>query len=177
MMKHKDIEKLIHKKLDRETTLDEEKHLHEHLNQCPECQTFYQELVQTGQSLGGLTEFFPRHGFNEQVLKIIGVKRARVWKKVVPVLTGAWVGSLLFLILSPLPKNVLGQLLTLTPSLMRLSDKINLIAVSFKQLLAPFIKYPVNLFYPLMILLISIFTFIIFSKIIEKEKKLVKSKI
>jgi len=173
-MKHKEIERLIQKSLDRETSAEEEKSLHLHLSRCPDCQQFYQELVQTGQAMNTLIEFFPQYGFNDRVLKKIGFRRAFAWSKAAAVFAGIWLTSFLFIIFSPLPNEILSRALTSTPALIRLFDKIELVISSLSHTLLPFVKSSLNSSLLIAGLIFSIFLIYFFSKAISPVRKLGK---
>jgi hypothetical protein len=171
-MKHKDIEKLIQKSLDFETNAEDEKRLHLHLSDCEECQGFYQELVQTRQALDRLIEFYPRHGFNDRVLRKLGFKRVFAWGKPALVLAGLWLASILAFILSPIPKNLLNRILFSTPALLRLVDNARLIISSMSQMLEPLAKVSINSSFLIFGLIFSIILFYFFGKIINPVRNL-----
>ncbi len=170
-MKHKKIEKLIQKLLDREADAEEKRLLQLHLSQCEECRQFHQEMVQTEQALGGLIEFYPRHEFNDHVLRRLGFRRRVLWKRVAPVFAGAWIASLLFLIFSPWPTQFINQILTSIPALMRLFDKTELVVSSIGHMLMPFAKGSVTGVYPIIGLIFSILIFYFLGKTLQKEAK------
>lgn len=167
-MKHKEIERLIQKSLDRETSAEEERNLHLHLSGCPECQQFYQELVQTGDQLRDLIEFYPRPGFNDRVLRKIGFRRAFAWKRVAAVFTGVWLGTVLFLTFSPLSQEIVNKTLTSIPAFVRLFDKIELVITSLTHTLLPFVK---SSWSPTFVggLIFSIFLIYFFGRVIKRE--------
>jgi hypothetical protein len=170
-MKHKKIEKLIQKLLDREANTDEQKSLQYHLSQCEECRQFYQEMVKTEQALGGLTEVYPQPGFNDRILKGLGFRRRVLWKRVAPVFAGAWIASVLVVLLSPWPGLILNHLLTAVPAAVRLLDKGGLIVTSMSHMLMPFAKGSVTAVYPILGLILSILMFYFLGKTLQKEAK------
>lgn len=170
-MKHKKIENLIQRLLDREADAEEKRLLQHHLSQCEECRQFHQEMVQTEQALGGLIEFFPRQGFNDRLLKKLGFRRRVLWKRVAPVFAGAWVASLLVLILSPWPSRLMSQGITSVPAVVRFVDKIELIVSALSHIVMPFAKGSVTVVYPIIGLIFSIFMFYFLGKTLQKEAK------
>ena len=170
-MKHKDIENLIQKSLDHEINKENEKMLNSHLAHCHDCQQFYQELALTSQMLGELIEVFPAPGFNDRILRTLGFKKAYAWAQAASILAGVWLGSVLFLLLSPLPKQVFNQSLTTVPFLMRFLEKAEIVLSSIVQLLAPLTKISVNFLYPLMAIILSSLLFYGFSRIINPVRK------
>lgn len=156
-MRHREIEILIQKSLDHETNGEEERTLQLHLSHCPACQQLYQELIQTEQALAGLIEFYPRQDFDDRVLRKLGLVRSLVWAKTAMVLVGAWFGSTLFLVFSPLTRGLSNRLLTSIPALVRLLDKAQLVLSSFGHILKPFAKN-LNYSFPIVAL---VFTFLL----------------
>ena len=104
-MKHKKIERLIQKKLDREIGPDEKRKLDKHLAQCSDCSLFYTEMVQASKSVRQLTEFYPQTDFNARVLAKLGLRRKFAWSKAAYVFAGGWLAAILFFVYSPLPKG------------------------------------------------------------------------
>ncbi len=170
-MKHKKIEKLIQKLLDREIRAEEQKSLQHHLSQCEECRQFYQEMVKTEQALQGLIEFYPQPGFNDRILKRLGLRRPVLWKKVAPVLAGAWIASALVVLLSPWPGLLLNRLLTTAPAAVRLFDKGGLVVASLSHMLVPFAKGSSTVVYAIFGLILSILMFYFLGKTLQKEAK------
>jgi len=170
-MKHKKIERLIQRLLDREADADEKRLLQHHLSQCEECRQFYQEMVETEQALGGLIEVYPRHEFNDRILKRLGFRRRILWKRVAPVFAGAWAASLLALILSPWTIRLMSQGITSIPAAVRFIDKIELIVSALSHLVMPFAKGSVAGVYPIIGLIFSILMFYFLGKTLQKEAK------
>lgn len=170
-MKHKKIERLIQKLLDREADAEEKRLLQDHISQCEECRQFYQEMVRTEQALEGLIEFYPWHGFNDRILNRLGLRRRVFWKRVAPVFAGAWLASLLALILSPLPTRLLSQGITSVPAAIRFVDRIELVVSVLSHLVIPFAKGSATGVYPIIGLIFSIFMFYLLGKTLQKEAK------
>lgn len=168
-MKHKNIEQLIQKALDREISEKEEKALNAHLAQCQACRQFHAQMVQTEQSLNTLVEVFPQYTFNERVLAKIGLRRAFSWRKVVPVGAAAWVAALLLLAFLPWPQALIRKLATATPALVRFFDNAGLVVTSLSNVLMPFAKSTFNFQYAIFGLIMMILTLFVFSKAIKKE--------
>lgn len=167
-MRHKEIEILIQKSLDRETDEEEEKTLQFHLSRCPACRQLYQELIQTEQALTGLVEFFPRQDFDDRVLRKLGLVKSLVWAKAAMVLAGAWFGSLLVLVFSPITKEVFSRVLTSVPTLVRLFEKIQFTLSTFSHVLTPFTKN-LNYSFPIIALVFTILLLYFFSRTVKKE--------
>lgn len=171
MAKHKEIERLIQKRLDRETCAEEERILNLHLAECADCQRIYQELSQIEQELAGLIEFFPGYDFNDRLLRKLDVKKSSVWAKAAMVLAGVWLASFLFLAFSPLSKNILNRILFSMPDFMRVFDKTKMILLTITQVLTPLAKNFVNPLAPLAGLILIVAMFYLFSKTVKKEAK------
>lgn len=116
MMRHKDIEKLIQKRLDREITKGEEICLFQHLSECPECNSYYQEMEMIHNELGFLIEVFPNRTFNARVIAHLGIKR-NVLPRLVPAFLGIYLVSLIFLLFSPLSNYLFPKLLFALPAI------------------------------------------------------------
>jgi predicted anti-sigma-YlaC factor YlaD len=170
-MKHKEIARLIQKKLDREIGPEEKRKLDIHLAQCPQCARFYQEMAQATRWVTELTEFFPQAGFNARVLAKLGLKRRFAWKKAAIAFAGSWVAALLLFAYSPLPAQAVNRIATSIPALMRLSDKIQLVVSSLNQVLSPLVKSSINTFNPVIGLVFSILFVYFLGKALQKEVK------
>jgi len=171
MMIHKEIERLIQKRLDGKTTVEEEHEILLHLSLCAECQQFYQELVQITDAVGGVIEFFPSHNFNERVLKKLGIKKSSPWPKVATAFAGAWLGSLLFLLFSPLTKILLGKGLTSIPAFMHLLNKIVLALTSLGHFIMPFVEKSFKSPATAIGLIFTVFIIYFFGRMLKKEAK------
>lgn len=145
--------------------------LNSHIAHCHSCQQLYKELAIASQMLGDLVEVFPGPGFNDRVLRKLGLKKAYAWTKAAIILAGVWLGSVLFLVLSPIPKQIFNQSLTTVPSIMRFLEKTELVLSSVVQLLTPFTKISVNFLYPLIAIIFSISLFYGFSRLINPVRK------
>ncbi|KPK64357.1 hypothetical protein AMJ83_02770 [candidate division WOR_3 bacterium SM23_42] len=170
-MKHKEIERLIQKKLDREIGLDEKRKLDKHLAQCPECVLYYQEMMQASKSLRELTEFYPQTDFNARVLAKLGLRRRFAWTKAAYVFAGSWLAAILFFVYSPLPAQFLSRVATSVPALMRLYDKVELVIASLTQVLSPVIKSSFSTLNPFIGLAFSIMFVYFLGKALQKEVK------
>ena len=169
MMRHDKIERLIQKSLDHETNVEEDQTLHSHLSRCHACQQLYKELALTDEMLAELIEVFPRPGFNDRVLRKIGIRRALVWTRAAAVFAGIWLGSLLLIAFSPWPNELFSKTLTSIPSLMGLFDKVQVTISAFSHALIPFAKISLNSLSPFLGLIFSILLFYIFGKALKKE--------
>jgi anti-sigma factor RsiW len=169
VMKHKNIEILIQKLLDREISPDEERLLHGHLTECQDCRQLYEEYLKTEQSLGNLIELFPGYDFNQRVMSRLALGRSFAWTKAVRAFAGAWVVSLLFLLFVPFTNKLSANLLTSAPALVRTVNKIGIIINSLGHTLLPFARISINPLYPAIGLVFSIILVYIFGKVVKKE--------
>jgi len=170
MTKHRDFEELIQKCLDREISVDENITLQLHLSQCPDCSSLYNELVSTEQAIVSLVEFTPNHGFNNRVLEQIKVKKSPVWAKVAAVFGGAWIATVIALLLSPLSSDIFNRVLTASPSIVRFVDNVHFIGVTLTRVLSPLAKNQVN---PTLFIIgacLSIGMFLFFGKLFSKKE-------
>ncbi len=170
-MKHKKIERLIQKRLDRDTNAEEERSLQHHLSHCGDCQQFYQEMVQTEEALGGLIEIYPRYGFNDRVLNTIGFKRGFAWTKAATALACTWLASFLFLAFSPWPGQLLNHVVTSVPALVRLFEKTELVFSSLSHMLIPLAKNSIDSVHPFIGLIFSILFIYFLGRTLQKEAK------
>lgn len=168
-MKHKRIENLIQKALDREISENEEKTLHAHLAQCPGCRQFHAEMMQTEGALSTLVEVFPHHDFNDRVLRKLGFRRAFSLKKLVPAGVAAWVASVLALALLPWPQALVRKAATSVPDIVRFVDRAGVVLASFSNVLVPFAKSTFNLQYGIFGLIMMILSLFAFSRLVKKE--------
>jgi anti-sigma factor RsiW len=171
MIKHEDIERLIQKVLDREAAVEEKKVLKLHLSECADCKTLYQELIQTEQALFGLVEFYPRADFNDRVLNELGLKKSPVWARAAAVFAAGWVASLLFLVFSPWPRELVTKTLVSTPGIVRFFDKVQLIISTLSHIVTPFARGLFNPVLPVLGLILSFILFYLFGKSMRKETK------
>ncbi len=168
-MKHKRIENLIQKALDREISENEEKALHAHLAQCPSCRQFHAEMMQTEDALSTLVEVFPHHDFNDRVLRNLGFRRAFSWKKIVPAGAAAWLASVLALALLPWPQALIRKVATSVPGVVRFVDSAAVVITSLSDVLVPFAKSTFNLQYGIFGLIMMILSLFAFSRLVKKE--------
>ena len=170
-MKHKDIERLIQKRLDRETKPDEERRLDKHLAQCAHCAQQYQEMMLVSKSLKEITEFYPQPGFNARVLGKLALKRRFAWTRAAIVFTGSWVAALLFFVYSPFPGQIFSRIATSVPAMMRFFDRIELVVSSLAQTLTPVVKTSFTTLNPWIGLVFSILFVYFLGKALQKEVK------
>jgi anti-sigma factor RsiW len=171
MIRHEDIERLIQKVLDREATVEEKKVLNLHLSECSDCKIFYQELIQTEQALFGLVEFYPRADFNDRVLSKLGLRKSPVWARAAAVFASGWVASMLFLVFSPWPREIITKTLVSTPAMVRFFDKIQIIITTLSHIVTPFAKGLFNPTLPALGLILSVILFYLFGKSLRRETK------
>jgi hypothetical protein len=145
--------------------VDENITLQLHLSQCPDCQALYDELFSVEHSIVNLTQLVPNHDFNNRVMMKIGTKRSFTKAKVGIGIGIAWLCSFLFIVFSPLSRDVFGRILTAFPSIMRLVNKIEITINTLGHILSPIAKSQFNPIMALVGLVFSIGLFYLFSKI------------
>jgi predicted anti-sigma-YlaC factor YlaD len=171
MIKHEDIERLIQKRLDRETTVEDEKLLQLHLSGCAECRELYSELTQFIKEIDEPIEFFPSPDFNDRVLRKLGFRKSLVWARAAAVFAAGWVASLLFLVFSPWTREIISKTLVSFPALVRFFDKVQIIITTLSHIVTPFAKGLFNPTLPALGLILSIILFYLFGKTLRKETK------
>ncbi len=167
MMAHKNIERLIHKKLDGEITGEEESELLNHIKECQQCKNLYLEMERVKDGIFSLTEYFPGLGFNARVISEIGIGKRRPWYRIVPVFGALYLAGLLILLLTPLTNQVLSRVLFVAPNIVQLYDKICLLGDSVFNVLSLFLK--LNYLPIIGFFLIWISLLYSFGKILSKE--------
>ncbi len=170
MTKHKEIEELIQKCLDRDITVDENINLQLHLSQCPDCQLLYNALMDIETEVSEMVQLTPNHDFNSRVMSKIKVKSTTNWVKVGIGVGIAWLCSTLVLIFSGIGSDIFGRILTSTPSVVRFFDKVEFVVSTLGRTLSPIAK---NQFNPVMALVglgVSVGMFFLFSKLFSKKE-------
>jgi hypothetical protein len=170
-MKHKEIERLIQKRIDREISQNEQDRLDKHLTQCPDCGEFYKQMMQTTKGLSELIQFYPKSDFNARVIARLGIKRRFAWTKAGIAFAGSWIAALLFFAYSPLPKQVFSNIATSIPMIMRLFDKVELVVTSLTEVFSPAFKTSVSSLDPIVGLVFSIAFIFFLGKALQKEVK------
>ena len=170
MIRHEDIERLIQKSLDRETTAEEERMLQLHLSGCADCRELYSELTQFIKGMDERIEFFPSPDFNERVLRKLGFRKSPVWARAAAVFAAGWVASFLFIIFSPWTRDIVARAMTSTPALIRFFDNAQLVINTLSHVLTPLVKGLFNPVLPMLGLILSVLIFYLFSKMLRKEQ-------
>ena len=170
-MKHKEIERLIQKKLDRETNADEESRLDKHLAQCSQCAQQYQELMQVSKSIKEIVQFYPQPGFNARVIAKLALKRRFAWTKAAIIFAGTWLAAILFFVYSPLPEQVFSRIATSVPAMIRAFDRIELVVSSLAQIFTPVVKTSFSTLNPWIGLVFSILFVYFLGRALQKEVK------
>jgi anti-sigma factor RsiW len=170
-MKHREIEELIQKGLDREISPRDKDRLDKHLAGCPECAEFYREMMHTTDAVRKLTEFYPQAGFNSRVISRLGLRRRLAWTKAGLVLVGGWLAAAVFAAYSPLPAELLGKIATSVPALVRFCDKTAIVVSSLTSLLTPVVKNSFSAMGPVIGLVFSILFIYFLGKTLQKEAK------
>lgn len=167
MMRHKEIEELIQKRLDKEITPDEEILLFNHIRECADCNTYYLEMEMVKDGIYGMIEFFPRADFNERILKHIRVKREKIWQRFVPAFLGIYLAGLAVLLFSPVLHYLLSKLLFATPGVIYLLDKAKVIGNGLILLIPS--QFNIGLPYILTGFVLCVFVFYIFNRILKTD--------
>lgn len=170
-MKHKEIERLIQKQLDREISGVELSKLEKHLAQCPHCMRVSEQMMELNSGLNRLNEFFPRPDFNARVLARLGMKRRFAWARAGMVLAGSWVAAVLFFAYSSLPQRAFSQIATSIPSIMRFFDQVGLVISSLTQVFSPAVQSSLSTLNPIGGLVFSIVFIYFLGKALQKEVK------
>lgn len=170
-MEHKTITELIHRKLDREITPDEQRMLDAHLAACAICARRFEEMAGLDRSLRHLTEFYPGRDFNRQVLSRLGIARKYAWTRAAAIFAGAWIAALLGFAYSPLPAELLGRMATSVPALVRFWDKVSTVAATLGEVLAPFARFSFNPVYPVVGTVLSLLLVYFLGNALQKERK------
>ena len=170
-MKHKEIERLIQKKLDHEISRVELRKLQEHLARCPHCMRFSEQMMKMSKGLNQLNEFFPGPDFNARVIARLGIKRRFAWARAGMVFAGSWVAAALFFAYSSLPQQVFSHIATSIPSVMKFFDQVELVISSLTQVLSPAVKTSINSLNPIAGLVFSIIFIYFLGKALQKEVK------
>ena len=170
-MKHKEIERLIQKRLDREINRAEQHKLEEHLAQCPHCRQFSQQLMQVNRKLNRLNEFYPSPDFNARVLTKLGIKRRFAWARAGMVFAGSWVAAVLLFAYSSLPEQIYSHIATSIPTVMRFFDQVEQVITSLTQVLSHAVKSSISSLNPVVGLVFSIVFIYFLGKALQKEEK------
>lgn len=141
MMRHRKIEMLIQKRLDREITKEEEEQFFRHLNGCPECYAYFGEMEKIHTGIKNLTEFFPGPNFNGMVLARLGIKKAKILRRLIPVFGGLYIASLLILLFSPIFNFALSEVILSVPKLMDFWKKIDSIINGMGLLISSYLRF------------------------------------
>lgn len=136
-MRHQEIEKLMQKHLDRETSVDEDKVLAAHVKSCPGCREKFEKLTLLGVELTRLTEFFPDAGFNDRVLRAVGLRRSRAFRWVAAGVGAAWTVVVAAISLSPLRHTILKESVPLASDIMRFLSGAGRVLETLGQVFAP----------------------------------------
>lgn len=172
-MKHKNIENLIQKQLDREITPEESEVLQEHLSSCPDCRSVCRQHLSAEKEIVSMVEIFPRHDFNQRVLRQLGLTKQLSWHRFIPVAAGAWFAASLGVcaILTVLfGRTVLAKIVTGIPDVIRLVGKVRVVADALGHVLIPFLRLAPNPFYLPVALVFGLFMFFFFSRVVPKPK-------
>jgi len=170
-MKHKEIERLIQRRLDNDLGPSDNARLDKHLADCSDCALFFRDISRTTNLVRQLREFHPQTGFNSRVLAALGAKRRFAWAKAGIAFAGGWMAALVFFCYSSLPTQILAWLTTSFPSIVRFAEKIELVLDSFSQVLAPVFKSILINANPVIGLVFSILFIYFLGKALQKEVK------
>uniref|UniRef100_A0A7C6AGE4 Putative zinc-finger domain-containing protein n=1 Tax=candidate division WOR-3 bacterium TaxID=2052148 RepID=A0A7C6AGE4_UNCW3 len=170
MMEHEEIEKLIHKRLDKDITKEEEEKLFKHIEKCPQCKGFYLEMERIKQEIFNLTEFFPGPEFNTRVMSAIKVRRHLPWYRVVPIFGVLYLTGLVLLLLTPVPNYLFSKLLLKLPGFVHIFDKIKPVGNGLFLLASSFLQF--NQGFICAGFLFSLFMFFVLGKTLKNKEVL-----
>ncbi len=168
-MRHNHIEQLIEKSFDQGLNSEEKQLLNTHLSGCPECQTYYNDLVAINQGLLNLIEFYPGHEFNERVVRALGIRHGFARSRIGIGAFVLWLVSLIFCLIIPWPGRLLNQLLIKSPEIFSVYENISLAINAMLNLIKPYIHSLFNPGYFISGIIMSMLLFYILSKIIKEE--------
>lgn len=171
MMKHKEIERLIQKRLDGELSPGDSVRLDRHMAQCSECALFFQEISQATRLVHRLSELHPQADFNARIFARLGLKRRFAWTRAAVVFVGSWLAAFLFVTNSSIPAQIFSRIATSIPALVRLYDKAEIVVSTLSQILVPVVKNSLNTMSPAIGLIFSILFIYILGKTLQKEAK------
>ena len=171
MMKHKEIERLIQKRLDGELKPEDSARLEDHLAKCPDCALFYEEISQTTGLIHQLEELHPQRDFNSRILARLGFGRRFAWTKAGIAFAGTWIAALLFFAYSSLPAQIIGWLTTSFPAMTRTVDRVELLFDSLSHVVMPFFRTSLSSIHPVTGLVFSILFIYLLGKALQKEAK------
>jgi anti-sigma factor RsiW len=170
-MKHKDIERLIQKEIDREISAIEKVRLSDHLAKCPECAQFHREMTETGMLLTTLTQYYPNPGFNARLLSELGLRRRFARAKPGIAFACSWIGALLLFAYSSLPAQIMGRIASSFPALFRFFEKTELVISSLNGVLVPLFKNSLSTVNPALGLVFSVVFIYFLGRALQKEAK------
>ncbi|OPX18391.1 hypothetical protein BXT86_01485 [candidate division WOR-3 bacterium 4484_100] len=157
--------------MDRELTPDELEVLKTHIQHCPGCRMYYEEMCSINQKLFDLIEFYPNHNFNERVLRTLGFTKTFAWKRLATVFSLVWLASIISIFLIPWPKELMNLVLIRSPKILTVYENLSLIITSLFNLIKPFVHSLLNPGYIIPGLALSILLFYILGKEITKEAR------
>jgi hypothetical protein len=134
--------------------------------------SFYNELIGVENGINELNQLVPNHDFNNRVLKAISIKKSRIWAKVAAVLGGAWLVTVLALILSPLSSDIFNRILASSPAIVRFLKSVQFIGSTLTRVFSPLAKSQFNPAIFIIGLALSIGMFFIFGKLLAPHHRL-----
>ncbi|MCX7995116.1 MAG: zf-HC2 domain-containing protein [candidate division WOR-3 bacterium] len=170
MMKHSEIEILMHKKLDGEIDEYENEILIQHLRVCPECQRYFNELVRVCEEIFGLNEFFPGIDFNNRVLSAIGIRKRKYWYKLIPVFGLLYLAGIAFIVFTPFLNLVFSRIIISIPGVLNILDKVKPFGIWLFNILSAFLHFNGGRILYSFIMVMILFYF--FGKLLTKKEVL-----
>lgn len=168
-MKHKYIEKLIQKQIDREIDPKQERALNEHIAECGDCREFYQEMINTCISLETMPEFYPAPGFNDRIMNEFGWRMRSIFKRFVAGASVLWISTLTIIILSFHPANFLNSFIKKVPALVRFAHGFNVVMNMLNHFFEPLLKNTFNPSWIAFGIILCLLTTILLGRIVKKE--------
>lgn len=170
-MKHSNIENLIQKQLDREITPEESKVLREHLTSCPDCRALCSEYVSTTKQISAMIEIFPRHDFNQRVLRRLGLKKQPALTRLIPIAAGTWFAASLTACLTLIVlfgRPVLAKLFMGIPDVVRLIGKAQIVFDGLAHMVAPLVRLAPSPLYAPVALVFGLLMFLFLGRLVQK---------
>ncbi len=168
-MKHKYIEKLIQRQLDREINPEQERALNEHIADCDDCREFYQEITQTCLGLETMPDFYPSPDFDHRIVRYFGWDAKSAIKKLSAAAAAVWLTTLVALVVALSPVHAVNSLVKKAPAVMRCLQSVNTVFGALARLAAPFFRSNFDPAWIAFAAVLTLITAILLSRIAKRE--------